>query len=430
RIERDPALERRFQPIFVNEPSVSEAEEILTRGYHNRFERKHNLTIDAAALLAAVTLSARYLPDRRLPDKAIDLLDEACARVGTPRLSVLPGDEPDEAGGIVTADTVAEVLSAWTGMPVKQMTGDERERLVGMAEKLSERVIGQEEACRKVAQSVQRARAGLKAASHPISVFLFLGPTGVGKTELAKATAAFLFGSDDAMVRIDMSEFMEKHTVSRLIGAPPGYIGHDEDGQLTGALRGKPYSVVLLDEVEKAHPDVLNLFLQVFDDGRLTDNKGRTVDATNALFIMTSNIGHEAGFDPADVKARTERLLAEAHKAFRPEFINRLDDIVIFNSLRPEHMKQIARLMLSGLQKRLKAQDIGLEVQDAAIEWLASRGYDQTYGARPLRRVMEQYIENPIAEKIVREEIRPSHMITVDLKEGALVFGFSGVATV
>ena len=427
-VEKDAALERRFQPLHVNEPSISEAEEILTRGYHKRFEEKHQVTIDAAALHAAVTLSARYITDRRLPDKAIDLLDEACARVAVPRLSVMPGEDTDSSGGIVTADTVAEVLSLWTDIPIKQMTEDERERLMRMADGLKARVIGQDEACERVAQAVQRARAGLKAPGSPIAVFLFLGPTGVGKTELAKATAAFLFGSDKAMLRIDMSEFMEKHTVSRLIGAPPGYIGHDEEGQLTGALRTKPYSVVLLDEIEKAHPDVLNLFLQVFDDGRLTDSKGRTVDATNALFIATSNLGHEvrAGFHAEDSKARTDALLAEVRKAFRPEFINRLDDIIIFNSLAPDQMKQIARLMLSDLEKRLAVQDIGLEVREGALEWLCKQGFDEVYGARPLRRVIEQYIENPIAERILREDAIPGHVFLVDLKEQTLVFDLIG----
>jgi ATP-dependent Clp protease ATP-binding subunit ClpA len=311
------------------------------------------------------------------------------------------------------------------------MTGDERQRLEKMADELKARVIGQEKACEEVAQAVQRARAGLKAPGRPIGVFLFLGPTGVGKTELAKATAAFLFGSDKAMVRLDMSEFMEKHAASRLIGAPPGYIGHEEEGQLTGALRRTPFCVVLLDEVEKAHPDVFNLFLQVFDDGRLTDSKGRTVDATNALFILTSNLACKSapGFRAEAGEARKEALLAEVRKAFRPEFLNRLDDVVVFRPLTSEHIKRIAGLMLGDLEKRLRAQEIGLEVSEAAIEWLCDKGYDQTYGARPLRRLIEQQLENPIATSILREQVRPGHVVVVERKADALAFELSGVDT-
>ncbi len=428
-IEKDPALERRFQPIMVNEPTTDETEEILIRGYHRRFEKKHQVTIDAAALHAAVTLSARYLPDRRSPDKAIDLLDEACARVAVPALSIAPGQPP--AGGIVTAETVAQVLAEWTGIPVTQLTSSERDRLLRMADELKARVIGQDQACERVAQVVQRARAGLKGAGRPIGVFLFLGPTGVGKTELAKATAAFLFGSDKAMVRLDMSEFMEKHTVSRLIGAPPGYIGHEEEGQLTGAFRRTPFCVVLLDEVEKAHPEVLNLFLQVFDDGRLTDSKGRTVDATNALFIMTSNIGHEAkvGFHPEESEAQTEALLTQIRKAFRPEFLNRLDDIIVFHSLHPEHTHHIARLMLNGLEQRLKAQGIGLQVSDAAVALLSEEGYNDHFGARELRRVIERLVEDPLAGKILRGEAKAGHIVIVNVKDRELTFEVVGGET-
>jgi len=430
-IEKDAALERRFQPIKVTEPSPDEALHILQKFYSPRFAEKHGVVIDTAALEAAVRLSARYINHRRLPDKAIDLLDEACTRVAVPILSAMPEMKPDPAGGVVTAETVAQVVSEKTGIPVGQVAEDERARLIQMADELRVRIIGQDEACEKVAQAVQRARAGLKAPGRPIAVFLFLGPTGVGKTELAKATAAFLFGSDKAMVRLDMSEFMEKHTVSRLVGAPPGYIGHDEEGQLTGAFRRTPHCLVLLDEIEKAHPEVLNLFLQVFDDGRLTDSRGHTVDATNALFIMTSNVGHEArvGFRREDNPSTDEALLAEVRKMFRPEFLNRLDDIIVFNSLAPEHMKRIAQLMLNDLAERLKERDIGLEVKDAALAWLCERGYDETYGARPLRRVIEQHIENPIAGKILREEIKPGHIIIVDLRDGALALELFGKET-
>ena len=430
-IEQDPALERRFQPIMVNEPSPEETRQILQSCYAARFAERHRVIVEPGALEAAVRLSARYLPDRRLPDKAIDLLDEACARVAVPVLSVLPGDKPETAGGLVTAGAVAQVLSEWTRIPVAQMGEDERERLLGMAGELKARVIGQDQACEAVAQAVQRARAGLKAPGRPIAVFLFLGPTGVGKTELAKATAAFLFGSGRAMVRLDMSEFMEKHTVSRLIGAPPGYVGYEEEGQLTGALRRTPFCVVLLDEVEKAHPDVLNLFLQVFDDGRLTDSKGRTVDAANALFVMTSNVGREAGvgFRPEDSEARAEGLLAEVREAFRPEFLNRLDGMVVFRPLAREHIRGIARLMLGDLEKRLRARQIGLEVSEAAIEWLCDKGYDPSHGVRPLRRLIEQQLENSIATRILREQVRPGHIVLVERKADALAFELSGVDT-
>ena len=430
-IEKDAALERRFQPIIVSEPSPDEALQILQKFYAPRFAKKHGVIIDAAALETAVRLSARYINNRRLPDKAIDLLDEACTRVSVPVLSAMPDMKPDPSGGIVTAETVAQVVAEKTGIPVGQMTEDARARLIQMADELKVRIIGQDEACEKVAQAVQRARAGLKATGRPIAVFLFLGPTGVGKTELAKAAAAFLFGSDKAMVRLDMSEFMERHTVSRLVGAPPGYIGHDEEGQLTGALRRTPHCIVLLDEIEKAHPEALNLFLQVFDDGRLTDNKGHTVDATNALFIMTSNVGHEtrAGFLHEDSPPPNEALLAEVRKTFRPEFLNRLDDTIVFNSLAPEDMKHIAQLMLNDLEERLKGQGIGLEVKDVALAWLCEQGYDETYGARPLRRVIEQHIENPIAGKILREETKSGHIIVVDVRDAALVLELSGKET-
>ena len=381
------------------------------------------MAIEGAALKAAVRLAARYLPDRKLPDKAIDLLDEACVRVAVPVLSVRPGEPHPSGGGTVTADSVAQVLSEWTGIPASQLTEQERERLGRMAEELKTSVIGQDSACDRVAQVIQRARAGLKVPGRPIGVFLFLGPTGVGKTELAKATAAYLFNSEKALVRIDMSEFMEKHSVSRLIGAPPGYIGHDEEGQLTGALRRTPFCVVLLDEVEKAHPEVLNLFLQVFDDGRLTDSKGRTADATNALFIMTSNFAREAimGFR-SESGAAEEALRAQVRQAFRPEFLNRLDEIIVFSPLKPEDSKRIASLLLADLEKRLKAQGVGLEVKEAALAWLCEHGYDPTYGARPLRRLIEKQIETPIAGKILREDVKPGYTVSVDVAHGALMF--------
>jgi ATP-dependent Clp protease ATP-binding subunit ClpC len=428
-IEKDPALERRFQPVTIGEPTTDETLEILTRGYQKRLEAQHQVVIEAAALQAAVTLSARYLPDRRLPDKAIDLLDEACARVVVPVLSMAPGMKPQ--GGLVTSESVAKVLSQWTGIPVAQMTRGERERLMKMAEELKRHVIGQDSACEAVAQAVQRARAGLKAEGRPIGAFLFAGPTGVGKTELAKATAGFLFGSSKAMIRLDMSEYMEKHSVAKLIGAPPGYIGHDEEGQLTGALRRTPFSVVLLDEVEKAHPDILNLFLQVLEDGRVTDSKGRTVDASNSLFIMTSNAtpAPPIGFQPEKTALWASSAKDEVRKAFRPELLNRLDEVVIFHPLQPAHVGQIARIMLDDLRKRLRLQNINLEFSDAAMQWLCKEGYDQQYGARPLRRLIEQQIENHIAGKLLRDEVQPGHTLFIDLKDGALTFASVGGET-
>jgi ATP-dependent Clp protease ATP-binding subunit ClpC len=419
--EKDPSLERRFQPIMINEPLQGEVLEILTQGYKERFETKHLVKIDPAAIQATVTLSTRYLSDRRLPDKAIDLLDETCSRIANPMLTVRPGQP---MGGIVTAEAIATTLSAWTKIPVTQLTTDERTRLLAMAEELKARVIGQDEACETVAQAVQRVRAGLKPGGRPIAVLLFLGPTGVGKTELAKATAVFLFGSEKALIRLDMSEFMEKHAISRLIGAPPGYVGHEEEGQLTGALRRTPFCVVLLDEIEKAHPDVLNLFLQLFDDGRLTDSKGRTVDASNVLFIATSNVKYESkvGFRSKNSGAQSEAFILEVRKSFRPEFVNRLDEIIVFHPLNREHIKRIAQLILKDLENRLMTQEVGLEVKDAALEWLCKQGYDEVYGVRPLRRVIEQQIENPIAWKILREEVKPGHSVVADSKDGALLF--------
>ncbi len=430
-IEKDAALERRFQPITVDEPAPKETLEILA-GIRSHLADNHGVMIVEDALQAAVNLSAKYLPDRRLPDKAIDVLDEACARVRIVSMSVSPDDiAPKEGGGIVTAEAVAEVIAEWTGVPLAQLTEDERARLLGMAGILKQRVIGQDEAVAAVAQAIQRARAGLKPAGRPIGVLLFLGPTGVGKTELARATAEFLFGSDRAMTQLDMSEFMEKHTVARLIGSPPGYVGYEEEGQLTGALRRRPFCVVLLDEIEKAHPDALNLFLQVFEDGRLTDAKGRTADATNALFIMTSNVGftRPAGFSPHASDADRQLLLAEVKAAFRPEFLNRIDETIVFRPLQPEHIADIARLMLRGLGERLAEQGIGLDWNDVAITLLARLGYDEQYGARPLRRVIEQRIENPLGGMLLRGEARGGHIVVLDARESEIVINLTGKDT-
>lgn len=398
-IEKDSAVERRFQAVTVDEPSVGEAIEILRQGYVGRFEARHGVGVDDEAVEAAVRLAARYLPERRLPDKAIDLLDEACAAEAVPVLSAVEGAAA--VMGRVTAAGVAAVLERWTGIAAGTMDADERERLRGMAGALRERVIGQDEACEAVARVVQRARTGLRAAGRPVGVLLFLGPTGVGKTELAKATASFLFGQERALVRIDMSEFMEKHAVARLIGSPPGYVGHEEPGQLTGALRRTPYCVVLLDEVEKAHPDVLNLFLQVFDDGRVTDGKGRVADATNALFVLTSN--------------------AASTRVFRPELVNRFDEVVEFGALGMDDIEKIAGAMLRGVAGRLRGQGMEFSWGDGVEEWLGAMGYDAAMGARALRRAVEQWVEDPVAELILQGRAGAGRKVRVEARNGALV---------
>ncbi|MFJ5772947.1 ATP-dependent Clp protease ATP-binding subunit [Streptomyces sp. NPDC093094] len=480
RIEKDAALARRFQPILVPEPSPEDALEIL-RGLRDRYEAHHQVRYTDEALDAAVELSDRYLTDRRLPDKAIDLIDQAGARVrlrsrtkGTDvramereaeqltrdkdqavadesyeeamrlrdrigelkrRIDEATGSEAADEGRHleVTAEAVAEVVSRQTGIPVSRLTEEEKDRLLGLEEHLHERVIGQEEAVRVVSDAVLRSRAGLASPDRPIGSFLFLGPTGVGKTELARALAETLFGSEDRMVRLDMSEYQERHTVSRLVGAPPGYVGHEEAGQLTEVVRRHPYSLLLLDEVEKAHPDVFNILLQVLDDGRLTDSQGRTVDFTNTVIVMTSNLGSEAitrggggiGFGPggeADEEARRERILRPLRDHFRPEFLNRIDEIVVFHRLTSEQLHRITDLLLERTQRLVNAQGISVAFTDAAVDWLSRQGFQPEYGARPLRRTIQREVDNRLSRLLLDGKVAEGDRVTVDVADGHLDF--------
>ncbi|MGW3495364.1 ATP-dependent Clp protease ATP-binding subunit [Streptomyces sp. NPDC001020] len=472
-IEKDAALERRFQPVMVPEPSVEETIEIL-RGLRDSYEAHHQVRYKDEALDAAASLSDRYISDRFLPDKAIDLMDHAGARVGLrsvggsteaaeleDRLTRLRR-EKDEAvstedferavelkrevgeleerlgsmgdGGAptpaVTAEDIAEVLSARTGIPVSQLTETERERLLKLEDVLHERIIGQDQAVTAVSQAVRRGRAGMGDPDRPTGSFLFLGPTGVGKTELAKALAELLFGDPDRMVRFDMSEFQEKHTVSRLIGSPPGYVGYEEAGQLTEAVRRKPYSVVLFDEVEKAHRDVFNLLLQVLDDGRLTDAKGRTVDFRNTVVIMTSNIASKRILDHhGDVEEIKDDLMAELQAHFRPEFLNRIDEVIVFHALGREDLVRIVDLLLEGSRRRLHAQRIGLEVTGAAEEWLAERGYQPEYGARPLRRTIQSELDNRLSNMLLEGTLNPGDTVVADVADDKLVLSLKAKPT-
>jgi ATP-dependent Clp protease ATP-binding subunit ClpC len=476
-IERDAALERRFQPVMVDQPTEEETIEIL-RGIKSRYEDFHQLQIADEAIKAAAHLSARYVPDRFLPDKAIDLIDEAAARVrmtrsATPpslrdalrgleairkeREAALEDEQLDLAtdlrereermlariskieaemgiGGdsqlverpYVTEEDIAEVVGMWTGVPVKRLKGDETTRLLQMEGALHARVVGQEEAIVTISKAVRRARAGLKDPKRPIGSFIFLGPTGVGKTELAKALAEFMFGSEEQLIKIDMSEFQERHTTSRLVGSPPGYVGYGEGGQLTDAVRRKPYSVVLFDEIEKAHPDAFNLLLQVLEDGHLTDGKGRRVDFRNTIIIMTSNVGTEhirrasrIGFssgastdiDQDDVRKKVDDALKQL---FRPEFLNRIDATIIFHPLTNAEIHQIARQMLVRVQVQLKDHSLTLDVRDDAVDLLAKRGYDPAFGARPLRRIITNLIEDPLSEGVLEGRFKPGDTVVVD----------------
>jgi ATP-dependent Clp protease ATP-binding subunit ClpC len=477
RIEKDAALARRFQPVMVPEPSVADAIEIL-RGLADRYEAHHQVRYTDEALVAAVELSDRYLTERFLPDKAIDLMDQAGARVrlrsrgrGTDvralqremeqltrdkdqavaaeqyeeatrlrdrveevraRIEAAGQEEhPDEGQNlVVSVESIAEVVSRQTGIPVASLTAEEKERLLHLEQHLHERVVGQDEAVRAVSDAVLRARAGLAGPDRPIGSFLFLGPTGVGKTELARALAEALFGSEDRMVRLDMSEYQERHTVSRLVGAPPGYVGHEEAGQLTEVVRRHPYSLLLLDEVEKAHPDVFNILLQVLDDGRLTDSQGRTVDFTNTVIVMTSNLGSEAivrgggtlGFTTADAaadeEARREQVLRPLRQHFRPEFLNRIDEIVVFRQLTDVQLRQITDLMLERTRRRLRAQDITVAFSEEAVDWLARHGHQPEYGARPLRRTIQREVDNELSRMLLDGRLSAGGRVTVEVGEG------------
>ncbi|QHA07701.1 AAA domain-containing protein [Streptomyces broussonetiae] len=481
RIEKDAALARRFQPILVPEPTVADTIEIL-RGLRDRYEAHHQIRYTDEALVAAVQLSDRYLTDRRLPDKAIDLIDQAGARVrlgartkGTDvramereveqlvrdkdqavadedydaakqlrdriaelkqRVSEASGDEKADEGLDleVTAEAVAEVVSRQTGIPVSSLTQEEKERLLSLESHLRQRVVGQEEAVAVVSEAVLRSRAGLASPNRPIGSFLFLGPTGVGKTELARALAEALFSSEDRMVRLDMSEYQERHTVSRLVGAPPGYVGHEEAGQLTEVVRRHPYSLLLLDEVEKAHPDVFNILLQVLDDGRLTDSQGRTVDFTNTVIVMTSNLGSEAiirrgagiGFGPggaeADEEARREQILRPLREHFRPEFLNRIDEIVVFRQLTSAQLRQITDLLLESTRRLMDGQGVAVHFTDAAVDWIAERGYQPEYGARPLRRTIQREVDNQLSRLLLNGTISEGSRVTADVENGRLDF--------
>src|SRR5438046_1052178 len=448
-IEKDAALERRFQPVLVNQPSVEDTISIL-RGLKERYEVHHGVEIKDAALVAAATLSHRYIADRFLPDKAIDLVDEAAARLRT-EIDSKPEelDEVDrkvmqlaqeesrlaasEDGGRrllkerVDEEDIAEVVSRWTGIPVSKLVEGEREKLVHLAEHLHKRVVGQDDAVTAVANAVLRARAGIKDPNRPIGSFIFLGPTGVGKTELARALAEFLFDSEQALVRLDMSEYMEKHTVARLIGAPPGYVGYEEGGQLTEAVRRRPFCVILFDEIEKAHHDVFNVLLQILDDGRLTDGHGRTVDFKNTVVIMTSNVGSQLltgyrGDDPGAYDAMKQEVLEALRQHFRPEFLNRVDDVVVFHPLGRSHLRQIVDIQLARLQARLADRHLELVFTDRAKDFLAERGFDAVYGARPLKRVIQSTVETALAQKLIAGEIRDGERLVVDVGAGGLTF--------
>ncbi|MCX7975943.1 MAG: AAA family ATPase [Bellilinea sp.] len=475
-IEKDSALERRFAPVYVDEPSVEDTIKMLM-GLRDRYEAHHKVHFSDDALVAAARLSAQYVTDRHLPDKAIDLMDEAAAKLRVALFSLPPElkemkteieklrAEEEQAGierdyeraarkkaerlrletefnhlrdqweaehkldEVVDVDDIAQVVAQWTGIPVSQMMESEAERLLHMEERLSERVIGQEEAIHAISDAIRRARAGLKDPRRPIGSFIFIGPSGVGKTELAKALAEFLFGDEDALVRLDMSEYREQHTVSRLFGAPPGYVGYEEGGQLTEAVRRRPYRVVLFDEIEKAHPEVWNALLQILDDGRLTDGQGQVVDFRNTVLIMTSNLGTEfvrqggtLGFlseDSSDEnRAQHEKIQKALKSTFRPEFLNRIDEIIMFSPLKLEQMYQIVDLQMKEVSQRLKEHGLDVVLTDSARKWLAEVGYDPTFGARPLRRALQKHIESPLSISVLSGQFQRGDRVIIDYTEG------------
>lgn len=464
-IEKDAALERRFQPVMVSEPSVDDTIEIL-RGLADVYEEHHQVRYSDESLVAAAQLSDRYITDRFMPDKAIDLIDQAGARVrlrsGTPDPAVKARDEAiarlyrekdaavdnedyekakalkadiaaaeeelDESGAtssepIVDVVDIAEVISRRTGIPVADLTAEEKQRLLQLEDVLHKRVIGQNEAIVAIAEAVRRARAGLKDPNRPIGSFLFLGPTGVGKTELAKALAEAVFGDEDRLIRFDMSEFQEKHTVSRLVGAPPGYVGYDDAAQLTDKVRRQPYSVILFDEVEKAHPDVFNVLLQLLDDGRVTDSKGRTVDFKNTIVIMTSNIGSHVILEapPGDLDSIVPQLEELLRQHFRPEFLNRIDEQIVFHRLDTEQLEQIVELILDRTRRMLAAQDIELEISQSAVDWLGKRGFQPEFGARPLRRTVQKELDNRVSRLLLDGGLEPGGTVKVDTADDDLV---------
>jgi len=484
-IERDAALERRFQPVQVREPSTEETIEIL-KGLRDRYEKHHSVTIDDSALLSAARLSDRYITDRALPDKAIDLIDEAASRVRLRQamppqdlraakqslasvqneLNSIPGgsnyeqaadlrakehdllekvariekqwhEDREKLATVVNEDEIAHIVYSWTGIPVSRLVEGESAKLLKMEDVLHGRIIGQHEAIVAVSRAVRRARSGMKDPKRPMGSFIFLGPTGVGKTELARALAAFLFETEDALIRIDMSEYMERFAVSRLVGAPPGYVGYDEGGQLTEAVRRRPYSVILLDEIEKAHPDVFNILLQVMEDGRLTDSQGRVVDFKNAVIIMTSNIGAQAiqsgegigfvGPRPEDQSERAyesmkNRITDEMKRLFRPEFLNRVDDVIVFHQLTRDEILQIVGLMLERVRQQVTSQGMDLVVSQEVRELLASEGFDPTYGARPLRRAVQRLIEDPLSEEVLLGRFTHGDTIRAELEDAKIFF--------
>jgi ATP-dependent Clp protease ATP-binding subunit ClpC len=481
-LEKDAALERRFQPITVDEPTVPHTIEIL-KGLRDRYEAHHRVNFTDDALVAAANLADRYISDRFLPDKAIDLIDEAGSRMRIRRMTAPPdvreidekiaevrlkkesaidGQDFERAASLrdeerqlqeertrreqewksgemdilseVDEEEIAEVLSIWTGIPVFKLTEEETAKLLRMEDELHKRIVTQNEAISAVSRAIRRTRSGLKDPRRPSGSFIFLGPSGVGKTELSKALAEFLFGDEDALIQLDMSEYMEKHTVSRLIGSPPGYVGYEEGGQLTEAVRRKPFSVVLFDEIEKAHPDVFNTLLQILEDGHLTDSQGRRVDFKNTIIIMTSNLGTRdiqkgpgigfaaSGNEEVTYEKMRDRVKEELKKSFRPEFLNRIDEVIVFRSLTQDDVKSIVDLMMVRVREQLKTKDIDIEMSEAAKSLLAQEGFDVSLGARPLRRTIQRLVEDPLSEKLLWKEFRAGQTIIVDVHDGEIVF--------